>query len=113
MGSSLTVTKGSSDKDWVQVFRGIFTGLQIKNLSVKACVKEAETMVQTFKQAFDAFENREIYKGLHLLGFALGDTVEGLVTCKVTSSITRGIMAFIKDLKSCIEGKFIPQESEI
>ena len=107
MQTSLEVTKGPSDEKWVQVFRGLFNGFQIKNVSVETCVKDAETTVKYFEDAFTAFEDREIYKGLHLIGNALTGVSAAMKDCDVDSVIIAGIEKFVKDLMSCIKGNSI------
>eukprot|EP00794_Sanderia_malayensis_P020371 gene20371-22380_t len=105
--TSLVVSKGPSDVDWVQVFRGLFTGFQLKNISVETCVKDGEGIADHFQQAFVAFEDREIYKGLHLMGYGLGNALSAMKDCKIESVFVKGIEKFIADLKSCIEGSCV------
>lgn len=105
--ASLEVTKGPSDEKWVQVFRGLFTGFQLKNISVESCVKDAETTVKNFESAFTAFENREIYKGLHLIGYALTGVSSAMKDCGVASVIISGVEKFIKDIISCSKGSCV------
>lgn len=102
--ANLEVTKGPSDEKWVQVFRGLFTGFQIKNISVETCVKDAEKTVANFENAFGAFEDREIYKGLHLIGYALTEVTAAMKDCDVEAVAIDGIEKFVKDLVSCIKG---------
>ena len=102
--SSLEVTKGPSDVKWVQVFRGLFTGLHLKNVSVETCVKDAEKTVDYFEKAFAAFEDREIYKGLHLVGYGLSGATLAMKDCHIDSTIIAAIEKFVKDLISCIKG---------
>ncbi|XP_065062872.1 uncharacterized protein LOC135689548 isoform X1 [Rhopilema esculentum] len=105
--SSLEVTKGPSDVKWVQVFRGLFTGLHLKNVSVETCVKDAEKTVDYFEKAFAAFEDREIYKGLHLVGYGLSGATLAMKDCHIDSAIIAAIEKFVKDLISCIEGSCV------
>ena len=105
--ASLEVTKGPSDEKWVQVFRGLFTGFQLKNMSVETCVKDAETTVKNFEDAFTAFENREIYKGLHLIGYALTGVTAAMKDCDVDAKIIAGVEKFIKDILACIKGDYL------
>ncbi len=86
------------------MFRGIFTGFQLKDINVETCVKDAEHVVDNFQQAFVAFEDREIYKGLNLMGQGLNSTALAMKDCKVTSTIVSGIEKFAKDLMSCVKG---------
>ena len=102
--ASLEVTEGPSDQMWIQVFRGLFTGFQLKNISVETCVKDAETTVKKFEDAFTAFENREIYKGLHLVGYALTGVSAAMKDCHIDSLIIAGVEKFIKDIVSCVKG---------
>lgn len=102
--TTLEVTKGPSGEKWVQVFRGLFTGFQIKNISVETCVKDAEKTVKYFEDAFTAFEDREIYKGLHLVGYALTGVSDAMKDCDVDSVIIAGVEKFVNDLVSCIKG---------
>lgn len=104
---TLTVKQGTSGAEWLQVFRGIFTGFQLKDINVETCVKDAEHVVDNFQQAFVAFEDREIYKGLNLMGQGLNSTALAMKDCKVTSTIVSGIERFAKDLMSCVKGSCV------
>jgi len=87
----------------VQVFSGIFTGLNISSVDVKTCVKDATNIPAHFQASFQAFEDRAIYKGIHLLGVALGDIVAGMIDCGVKQALTGRIKAFVEDLVSCVD----------
>ena len=63
-GASLTISKGSTDIEWVQIFEGIFIGLNLKSVDMKSCVKDATDIPQKFTDSFAAFKDRAIYKGL-------------------------------------------------
>ena len=89
----------------MQVFRGLFTGFQLKNISVESCVKDAEATVKNFEDAFAAFEDREIYKGLHLIGYAFTGVSSAMKDCGVESVIISGVEKFIKDIISCSKGE--------
>ena len=89
---------------WVQVFRGIFTGLQLTNVSVQTCVKDAEQTVAAFEKAFDAFEDRAIFKGMNLMGTGLGYFVSEIKDCKIATEVVTGLEKFVNDLLSCVKG---------
>ena len=82
----------------------MFTGFQFKNVSVETCVKDAESVVDNFEKAFAAFEDREIYKGLHLVGYGLTGAVSAMKDCNIEKEVVAGIEKFVKDLVSCIKG---------
>lgn len=98
----MVITKGSSEAEWIQIFRGIFTGLDMKGLDVESCVKDAENVPQAFREAFTAFEDREIFGGLHKLGVAIGDVVKAVIDCKLDQDVINRIEMFVQDLASCV-----------
>ena len=97
------MTGGPIDVEWVQVFRGIFQGMNISSVDVKTCVKDATDVPLHLKASFRAFKDRAIYKGLHLLGVAIGDVVEGMVDCGVEQAVTGRIKTFVIDLMACVD----------
>ena len=105
--TSLQVTGGPTDEDWVQVFRGIFQGMNINSTDVKTCVKDATNVPLHLEASFRAFEDRAIFKGLHLFGVAIGDVVAGMEDCGVEQALTGRIKTFVTDLVACAsEGRF-------
>ena len=44
----------------LQLFRGIFTGLEVSEAQVEACVDEAATTVEKFEQSFQAFKQKNV-----------------------------------------------------
>lgn len=101
-GTSLTISKSTGDPEWVQIFKGIFTGLNITAVDVESCVKDAEDIPVKFHASFQKFKDRAIYEGLRLLGVAIGDIVKGMVDCGVKDAITGRIKVFVDDLISCV-----------
>lgn len=101
-GTSLTISKSTEDSEWVQIFKGIFTGLNITAVDVESCVKDAEDIPVKFHDSFQAFKDRSVFKGLSLFGLAIGDVVKGMVDCGVKDAITGRIEVFVKDLVSCV-----------
>ena len=63
LDASLSVTDAPSEPEWVQVYTGIARGLGNLNTNITECVEDGNETVATFKAAFDAFENRQIYDG--------------------------------------------------
>ena len=53
---------GTKASEWLQLYRGIFTGLGAKTTNIEQCIEDGETTLETFKKSFDAFENREVSK---------------------------------------------------
>ncbi|XP_071949051.1 uncharacterized protein [Antedon mediterranea] len=92
----------SKAKPWMQVYQGLFYGLGSKNKNIDKCVKDGEKTVDKFKACFEAFEDREVFKGLQLLGDALGDVQETLTVCEETD-IAKALEKFINDLIKCTE----------
>lgn len=95
------MTGGTTDEDWVQVFRGIFQGMNINSTDVKTCVKDATNIPLHLEASFRAFEDRAIFKGLHLLGVAIDDVVAGMEDCGVEQALTGRIKIFATDLVAC------------
>ncbi|XP_013392878.1 uncharacterized protein LOC106160753 isoform X2 [Lingula anatina] len=103
MQTSMQTHNMTHDKEWVQLYNGLEVGLGKEGANLSACVQDGNATVQTFKLAFDAFENREIIKGLQLFGKALKDVQVTLVQCEETT-IAERLGKFIKDLVECTEG---------
>ena len=104
MDSSLTVTNGSTDAEWVQLYRGIAAGLGKENFNFEKCVKDGNKTVAAFRAAFDAFEDRAVYKGMQLMGAALLDVVQTFKDCEETD-IAEAIEKLASDFVKCVEGK--------
>ena len=62
--STATVEHGTTDLEWEQVYKGIARGLGGINDNVTECVEDGNRTVETFRDAFTAFENREIFEGV-------------------------------------------------
>lgn len=100
IGSSLSVTTSPPEEVWVQVYRGLFEGMGLPNVSVEQCVHDAETVEKEFQLAFDAFEDRAIYKGLRTLGAGLLAVAVTAKDCGIEKEMERTLKIF-KDLESC------------
>jgi len=101
IGTSLTVDAGTPEETWVQIFEGVFTGLNLKNVSVKTCVKDAEDIEHDFLASFEAFEDRKIVEGIVLMGKALQEVLKASHDCGIDSLVKQRIEVFINDLVSC------------
>lgn len=97
----LTVTSSTKDKEWVQVYKGIFTGLHLVNVSIETCVKDGEIIALYFEKAFEQFEDRAVYAGLHDLGVAINRVVKGMADCEIEEVLILKIEGFVKDLIEC------------
>ena len=104
VGSSLTVINATTDKEWVQVYRGIAAGLGKEDFSFKKCVEEGNHTVALFKESFAAFQNNDVYRGLQLLGTALMDIVKAFEDCRETD-IAKAIEKLAMDFVKCVKGK--------
>ncbi|XP_064631556.1 uncharacterized protein LOC135489877 [Lineus longissimus] len=103
MSTGISSTSSSKDPEWIQVFQGLVTGMGKEGLNITGCVKDGEATVETIEKAVDAFENRDIYKGLQLIGQALKDLYDAYMACGETD-IANKLIAFVNDLISCTEG---------
>lgn len=104
MQTPFTVTSGSQDKEWVQVYKGIAAGLGKYNVSFETCVEDGDQTVEMFKKAFEAFDNKEIYRGIQYMGQALVDIYKAFEACEETS-IAKAIEKLAKDFIACTESK--------
>ena len=102
--ASLTVNNGSKDKEWVQVYRGIAAGLGKENFDFDKCVEDGNATVALFKQAFDAFEDRQIYKGIQLIGQALTDVYKAFEDCGETD-IAKALEKLATAFIQCTKGR--------
>ncbi|XP_070541534.1 uncharacterized protein [Ptychodera flava] len=100
MEAVVEYSNGSKEAEWVQLYKGLAVGLGTKNTNLVKCVQDGNETVQAFHHSFDAFENREVYHGLQLLGQALMDVQKTLETCLETD-IAKAIEKFIGDLIKC------------
>ena len=98
-----TVTTGPTDKEWVQVYKGIAAGLGKYNISFETCVKDGAQTVEVFKEAFEAFDNKEIYRGIQLVGEALVDIYKAFMACEETS-IAKALEKLANDFIACTKG---------
>ncbi|KAK3714393.1 hypothetical protein QZH41_020626 [Actinostola sp. cb2023] len=97
-----TVSSGSTGKEWVQLYKGIAVGLGKYNISFETCVEDAAQTVDAFKKAFEAFDNKEIYRGMQFIGQALVDIYKAFMACKETS-IAEALEKLAKDFIACTE----------
>ena len=67
LDASLKVSMAPVKDDWVSLFDGISLGLGGFNTNVSKCAEDGEHTVDTFKAAFDAFEDRKIFDGLFVV----------------------------------------------
>lgn len=112
MSSSLTATNGTTDKEWVQVYRGIAAGLGKENFNFEKCVEDGNHTVELFRESFDAFQNNDIFKGLELFGTALMDIVKAFKDCgetDIAKALEKLAVAFIK----CVKGKCSHDKSKL
>ncbi|XP_065662023.1 uncharacterized protein LOC100213807 isoform X3 [Hydra vulgaris] len=100
---STLVKEGSEDVAWIQIFSGIFTGLQFKNVNVSTCVRDAEDIETDFLDAFEDFEEKSIYSGLQKLGVAVNVIVKAMSDCGISQNIINRISTFVKDLIACTD----------
>ncbi|XP_033098846.1 uncharacterized protein LOC117102599 isoform X2 [Anneissia japonica] len=102
MSTKVSYFNMSHEEAWVQLYRGLFYGLGSKNVNFDKCVEEGNATVAKFEESFEAFEDREIFKGLQLLGVALDDVRKTLMVCEETA-IAKALEKFINDLVKCTE----------
>lgn len=62
--ASAVVYNGSSDLEWVQLYKGLARGLGGLNTDIALCAKDGNTTLETFRAALTAFEDREIFTGV-------------------------------------------------
>ncbi|XP_031560929.1 uncharacterized protein LOC116296948 [Actinia tenebrosa] len=101
-----TVVSGPTDKEWVQVYRGIAAGLGKYNVSFETCAKDGEQTVETFKQAFEAFDNKQVYRGMQLIGQALIDVYKAFEACEETA-IAKKLEKLANDFIKCTAGNCV------
>ena len=99
----LTVTSSTKDKEWVQIYKGIFTGLRLANVSVETCVKDGANIALYFEKAFEQFEDHAVYAGLHDLGVVINRVVKGMADCGIEEVLILKIEGFVKDLIECVK----------
>ena len=103
MGGNITVSNATNASEWLQLYRGMARGLGVEAFNFEKCVKDGNLTVETFRDAFKAFESRDIIEGLHLIAQGLTDLRDALVACDETA-IVQDLTKFIEDLISCTEG---------
>ncbi|XP_041484120.1 uncharacterized protein LOC121430788 [Lytechinus variegatus] len=103
MELDVTYYNESGESDLMQLFRGIYIGLEIGPDHFRECVEETLHTVQMFRDAFIAFNLGEVYQGLQLLGTALEDIAQSLTKCNELR-IAQKLLEYIKDLLSCMMG---------
>ena len=62
--SSAVIYSGSSDLEWVQLYKGLARGLGGLNTDIALCAEDGNTTLETFRAALTAFEDREIFTGV-------------------------------------------------
>jgi len=65
--SSTSVSGKPTKANWVLFFEGLSSGLGGLNTNVTKCVDDGDKTIEKFKQAFTAFEDREIFGGIFLM----------------------------------------------
>lgn len=103
MKTPFTVTSGSTEKEWVQVYKGIAAGLGKYNVSFETCVEDGEQTVEAFKKAFELFDNKQIYLGMQYIGQALVDIYKAFLACKETA-IAKALEKLAADFLACTKG---------
>lgn len=103
VSSTLTVFNATEKKDWVQLYRGIAAGLGKEGFNFEKCVEDGNQTVAVFKESFNAFKNKSIFKGLQLFGTALMDIVKAFEDCSETD-IAKAIEKLATDFINCVEG---------
>ena len=99
----LTTTNATTDKEWVQVYRGIAAGLGKEGFNFEKCVEDGNHTVELFKESFAAFQNNDVFKGLQLIGAALMDVVKAFEDCGETD-IAKELEKLATDFIHCVEG---------
>lgn len=96
MSVSVSITSGGPTKSEAeQIFDGLAKGLGVAGFDFEKCVEDGNLTVQTFKQAFIAFEDRHIFDALRLIGQGLDDFRQALHDCNETT-IAQKMEQFIK-----------------
>lgn len=106
VSSSLAATNGTKDKEWIQVYRGIATGLGKESFNFEKCVEDGNHTVELFKESFAAFQKNDIFKGLQLIGTALMDVVKAFEDCGETD-IAKALEKLATDFIQCVKGNCV------
>lgn len=61
--TTATVTGNPGDPEWVQLYRGINSGLGNLKTNLTNCVKDGNATVAKFKASFQAFADRKVFDG--------------------------------------------------
>jgi len=64
--ATATVEHSTTDLEWEQIYKGIARGLGGINENITECVNDGDKTIETFRDAFTAFEDREIFEGTHV-----------------------------------------------
>lgn len=72
-------------------------------MSFETCAKDGEQTVEALKQAFEAFDNKEIYRGMQLIGQALIDVYKAFEACEETE-IAKELEKLANDFIKCTAG---------
>ena len=104
MSSSLIGVNGTTDKEWVQVYRGIAAGLGKEGFDFEKCVKDGNHTVELFRESFAAFENNDIFKAIELLGTGLMEIGKAFEDCGETD-IAKALEKLATDFIECVKGK--------
>eukprot|EP00057_Strongylocentrotus_purpuratus_P021083 XP_011675557.1 PREDICTED: uncharacterized protein LOC105443722 [Strongylocentrotus purpuratus] len=103
MQMDVTFYNEPRESHMLQLFRGIYTGLEAHTDNIAACMDKNQTNIRMFKKCFYAFKKGQISQGLRLLGKALKDVHLTLKKCNLFS-IAKKLLGYITDLLHCIEG---------
>ena len=104
MSSSLIGVNGTTNKEWVQVYRGIAAGLGKEGFDFEKCVKDGNHTVELFRESFAAFENNDIFKAIELLGTGLMEIGKAFEDCGETD-IAKALEKLATDFIECVKGK--------
>ncbi|XP_030839363.1 uncharacterized protein LOC115923177 [Strongylocentrotus purpuratus] len=103
MEKDVTFYNESRESDMLQLFRGIYTGLEASTDNIDACINEGLQTIQMFEECFNEFKMGKVFQGLQLLGTALEDVAQTLTKCNLFS-IAKKLLGYITDLLECMEG---------
>eukprot|EP00057_Strongylocentrotus_purpuratus_P002166 XP_003723969.2 PREDICTED: uncharacterized protein LOC100888589 [Strongylocentrotus purpuratus] len=103
MEMDVTFYNESHESKKMQLYRGIYTGLDVPTDNIDACINETLETVQTFEECFHAFKMGKVFQGLQLLGIALEDVAKTLTKCDLLW-IAQKLLGYITDLLKCIRG---------
>ncbi|XP_003725880.3 uncharacterized protein LOC100889957 [Strongylocentrotus purpuratus] len=106
MEMDVTFYNESGESHMLQLFRGIYTGLEASTDNIDACINEGLETIEMFEECFHAFKMGKVFQGLQLLGTALEDVAQTLTKCNLIS-IAKKLLGYITDLLECMEGNCV------